>query len=334
MIFLSVKGYAQNASIEPVRIMFYNVENLFDTFDDTAKDDNDFLPKGVMRWNTGRYNRKISRVYQTIIAAGKWSPPEVVAFCEVENRKVLEDIIYGTYLSKFNYRLIHEESPDERGIDVCMIFRKDCLKVIEYAYWMPAGIKKEEFKSRKILYSKILIGTDTIHLIVNHWPSRRGGVLAGEDMRMQISTMVKEKADSIYRSNEDGSKIIILGDFNSTPDDQEMTSLITPSCSGNFLVNLSVKKAAEGFGTYRYSGTWEMIDQVIVSNKLLSTDEGLCTDAEQVTVFRPDFLLMKDPNYPGLTPYSTYRGYRYQGGFSDHLPVILNLKLRNQGPQD
>ena len=126
LILIIKQGYSQDVIIQPVRIMFYNVENLFDIYDDSLKDDNDFLPDGLMRWNLTRYNKKINSLYKTIVAAGEWNPPAVVAFCEVENRKVLEDLVYGTYLSKYNYGIIHEESPDQRGIDVCMIYRNDC----------------------------------------------------------------------------------------------------------------------------------------------------------------------------------------------------------------
>ena len=334
MLLSASTGYSQDVSFKPLRLMFYNVENLFDIYNDTTKADDDFLPKGLMRWNDTRYDRKINALYKTIVAAGEWSPPEVVAFCEVENRNILEDLVYGTYIAKFNYSIIHEESPDQRGIDVCLVYRKDCLRIPGYVYWIPSGIKTEEFTSRSVLYAKLVFEEDTIHLIVNHWPSRRGGVLAGEDMRMKISSMVREKVDSINRLTAGGAKIVILGDFNSTPDDQEIKSLVAPVKSANFLVNLSEKQAASGIGTYRYMGIWEMIDQVIVSKKLLSCNTGLYTLPDQAIVFRPDFLLAKDPKYPGFTPYSTYRGYRYQGGFSDHLPVLLNLKVRGQVPQE
>lgn len=328
------RANSQDVISKPVRLMFYNVENLFDIYDDTTKADDDFLPKGVMRWNDTRYDKKIKGLYKTIVAAGEWSPPEVVAFCEVENRKVLEDLVYCSYLSKYNYGIIHEDSPDQRGIDVCIVYRKDCISILEYTYWIPPENNEEKFTSRSILYTKLLHGSDTIHLVVNHWPSRRGGVLVGENLRMKISSMVREKVDSINGETEGGAKIIIMGDFNSTPDDQEMESLIAPSKSGSFLTNLSVKQAEDGLGTYRYMGTWEMFDQVIVSEKVLSCDAGLYTDLDMTTVFRPDFLLEKDPKYPGFTPLSTYRGYHYQGGFSDHLPILLNLKERSQVRQE
>jgi endonuclease/exonuclease/phosphatase family metal-dependent hydrolase len=328
IILLSVKGYSQESGSQPVRVMFYNVENLFDTFNDTLKDDDDFLPGGLMRWNLTRYNKKINSVYKTIIAAGEWNPPDVIGLCEVENRKVLEDIVYGTYLSKYSYGIIHKESPDLRGIDVCMIYRKDHAAVIDFRYWIPSGISRKKFNTRSVLYTKLLIRSDTVHFFANHWPSRRGGVLASEDLRVKIAELVREKADSIMNSVNGGAKIIILGDFNSTPDDQEIKLLTAPFQSGFSLVNLSESKAGRGEGTYRYTGTWEMIDQVIVSKSLLSSPAGLYTGEENLAIFKPDFLLKKDPKYPGFSPNSTYLGYRYQGGFSDHLPVLLDLKFR------
>ncbi len=111
-------SYSQDVISQSEKIMFYNVENFFDTYNDSLTDDNDFLPDGLMRWNLTRYNKKINSLFKTIIAAGEWDPPALIGFCEIENRKVLEDLIFSTYLSKLNYSFIHEESPDRRGIDV------------------------------------------------------------------------------------------------------------------------------------------------------------------------------------------------------------------------
>lgn len=319
-----ISGNSQVVTSPSVRFMFYNVENFFDTCDNPLTDDNEFLPDGLMRWNSDRYNKKINSLYKTILAAGAWEPPDVVAFCEIENRKVLEDLIYGTNLSKFSYRIIHEESPDRRGIDVCLIFRKKSISSIYYAYLIPPG---KDFNSRSVLYAKLLIDTDTVHLFVNHWPSRRGGVLAGENFRLQIASMVRGKADSIFERNH-SAKIIIAGDFNSSPDDQAIQSLLGSDDSLKYLINLSADLSLKGPGTYRYMGTWEMIDQVIVSNGLVSGSTGVFTGKDQLTIFNPGFLQIKDPKYPGLCPFATYRGYKYQGGFSDHLPVLLDLKIR------
>jgi len=320
-------GSSQTEESNSVRLMFYNVENLFDIFDDTLKNDNDFLPSGVLRWNQTRYNSKINSLYKTIVMAGEWTPPEIVAMCEVENRNVLEDLIYGTYLSKYKYRIVHEESPDQRGIDVCLIYRSDMLNLIFAEYWMPVGFSEENFTTRKVLYTKFALEHDTVHVIVNHWPSRRGGVLAGESMRLNIAKMVREKTDSIILSCQSVSKVIIMGDFNSTPDDKEIKILTSEPLPSGRMINISEKHAGEGNGTYRYQGIWEMIDQVLVSESLLSSTAGFYTETASFSILKADFLLMKDPKYPGYTPYSTYRGYRYQGGISDHLPVLLKLSV-------
>jgi hypothetical protein len=332
LLILTNRGCSQDPELKPVRLMFYNVENLFDTKDDSLKADNDFLPGGVMKWNYTRYHRKINSLYKTIVAAGSWYPPDIVAFCEVENRKILEDLVYGTYLAKYDYRIIHEDSPDQRGIDVCLIYRADDLKLIDFKYWIPASIRREDFITRSVLSVRFAVRDDTLHLIVNHWPSRRGGVLAGEELRSKISDMVREKADSINRGSSSVAKIIIAGDFNCTPDDLEIRTLVDTRNSNLCLTDLSLSPAEEGSGTYRYMGAWEMIDQVIVSGSLLTSKNGLFTSQKMLKIFKPDFLLKKDPKYPGYSPFSTYHGYRYQGGFSDHLPVLLDLGFRHQDP--
>jgi hypothetical protein len=319
---------SQVSSVKPVRIMFYNVENLFDVYDDSLTEDNDFLPEGLMRWNTSRYEKKIASLYKAISAAGEWEPPAVAAFCEIENRNILEDLIFGTYLSKYNWGIVHEDSPDPRGIDVCLIYRKELAEVIDYKYFIPPERGKGDFKSRSILYTKFAINNDTLHLFVNHWPSRRGGVLAREESRLEIADMVRNKADSISNTGKNKARILIVGDFNSTPDDIEIRRLLSGEKEGTNLLNLSEEMSLAGEGSYRYQGTWEMIDQVIASVNLVNCMEGLFTRPDMVKVFKPDFLLMKDPKYPGLVPFSTYRGYRYQGGFSDHLPVLVDLGVK------
>lgn len=303
-----------------LRIMFLNAENAFDIYDDPETLDDDFTPSGTRRWTMTRYHRKIDELYKTIASAGEWSSPEIVALCEIENRKVLLDLISGTFLSRFEYGIVHENSPDTRGIDVCLIYRKDKLRLLGYEYWSPPD-DKEKFTSRNILHASFTCLNDTFHIIVNHWPSRRGGVLFAEELRMRISSVVRSGIDSIFKENP-FSKILVTGDFNSNPGDNEIISL-----EGKDLINLSENVSSTAPGTYRYSGVWETIDQVIVSPGFLNCSKGLYTKMNSVTVFNPDFLLIKDPVYPGSMPYATYRGFRYQGGVSDHLPVLTDLFL-------
>lgn len=327
----AINAYPQEGQQPACRIMLYNVENLFDIHDDPLRDDEEFLPGGLRRWNFSRYKKKITSLYQVIVAAGEWDPPALVALCEVENRSVLEDLLNTTYLSKYDYGIIHEESPDRRGIDVCLIYRREIAIITEYQYWAPVLQADEEFRSRKTLYARCLIQKDTVHLIINHWPSRRGGVLAGEDMRLRLGTLIREKVDSIFISEHGRSKIIVTGDFNCAPEDQAMVKLLNQPAAGGMntaLINLTAIQTGRGTGTYRYMGSWEMPDQMIVSDYLISCREGLCTDRSMVKIFKPDFLLYYNNVYPGKSPKPTYYGYRYLGGFSDHLPVLLDLGIR------
>lgn len=321
--FSSADASVKNDSLR-IRIMFYNTENLFDACDDPLTDDNEFLPSGLRRWNISRYRRKINSLYKTIIAAGEWDPPAIVAMCEVENRRVLEDLVEETNLSYFDYGIVHEDSPDPRGIDVCLIYRKELVRIAGYRYYKPET--DGEFHSRTILYTKCIIRDDTFHILVNHWPSRRGGILAGDELRDRISSKAGEIADSICASSSANQKIIITGDFNCNPDDKAVKSLTTDAKGAErVFVNVSKCDRSKAPGTYRYQGTWELIDQFIVSEGLLKSTDGLFTRYDAFRIFDEDFLLVRDPKYPGSMPFSTYRGYRYQGGFSDHLPVLLDL---------
>lgn len=328
-LFLTFTYSQEGTGSLPVSIMFYNVENMFDILDDPLTEDDEFLPEGLRRWNESRYNKKLNSVYKAIIAAGEWNPPAVVGFCEIENRKVLEDLVYGTGLSNFNYGIIHGESPDPRGIDVCMIFRKDIVRVIEYKLWIPHSVNKNDFHSRNVLYVKCAILLDTVHFMINHWPSKRGGVLPGETLRKEIAMMVSNAADSLSTGIPGMSKIIVMGDFNCDPDDSVIKMLVNKSESeGAQLINMAENYKSTAPGTYRYMGAWEMLDQIFISEGLLNCDSGIYADSAGFRIFKPDFLLKKDPKYPGMTTFSTYRGYRYQGGFSDHLPVLLDLGVR------
>ncbi len=320
--------FSQDKSYGRISVMFYNVENLFDIYDDSLKDDNDFLPGGVMRWNYSRYIKKIHSLYKVIASAGEWNIPEIIAMCEIENREVVQDLLYKTSLSKYDYGIVHEDSPDRRGIDVCMIYRKDAVKLLNYRYLIPSGTGVENFHSRSVLYAKLRVYSDTLHLLVNHWPSRRGGRLAGEEMRKSIAMMVGEVCDSVAGVNNEKCKIVICGDFNSTPDDTEIQTMLYSAGSGTLLENISLNSAKRGEGSYRYKGTWEMIDQIIVSKTLLNDESGLCTSMDHFRIFKPDFLLENDLVYPGLSPFSTYKGYRYHGGYSDHLPVLADLFMK------
>ena len=323
--------YSQPAAGNPARFMFYNVENFFDTRDDPEKDDDEFLPSGERRWSFARYTRKKNSICKVIVAAGEWDPPALVGLCEIENRSVLDDLLATSYLEKYGYSVIHEESGDPRGIDVALLYRQDVITPILSRYLIPEGYSPGTFLTRAVLYAKLLINDDTLHLFINHWPSRRGGTLSGQPLRIELAGMIRHYCDSISAANSNRVKILIAGDFNSTPLDREIMLL----CGGQEgrggvagITNLSSVCSAEDKGTYRYMGLWETIDQILVSDDLIESDTGLYVKNNGFKIFSEDFLMKKDPKYPGVTPLSTFYGYRYQGGFSDHLPVIIDLYCR------
>jgi len=305
-------------------VMFYNVENLFDTADDTTKDDDEFLPEGSRRWTEKRYWQKINALSRVIAAAGEWELPALIGLCEVENEEVLKDLAYGSILSAGGYGIVHRESPDSRGIDPALLYRRDLIQIADCRSWVPVVKEGEVFNSRNLLYVKAVFNDDTLHLILCHWPSRRGGVMAAETIREKIANLVRVKEDSIQSASGDTASVIIMGDFNAAPDDTVM-SIIT---SGGLLINTAKTLSDTGKGSYRYQGKWEMIDQIFVSESMTGAEGAFYADPLTFRVFDASFLLADDPDYPGKKPFPTYGGYRWAGGYSDHLPVIITVKFR------
>jgi exonuclease III len=312
------------------RIMFYNVENLFDIYDDSLKQDDDFLPEGSKHWNYRRFTDKLNKLYKVIIAVGGWEPPEIIGLCEIENNYILKKLINDTPLSKHEYGIVHRDSPDIRGIDVALLFRKDKISLLQEDFLEIIFPRDSLKKTRDILYFKgLALRKDTLHIFVNHWPSRHGGQLETEAYRVYVSSVLKEKVDSLFNTNEK-SKIIITGDFNDEPENKSIAETLSAksyvdSVKSDRLYNLSYNlQDNKKSGTCKYKFNWQMYDQFIVSGALITTPElkASLTDSH---IFKADFLFEDDDIYSGIRPYRTYRGYNYTGGFSDHLPVYLDL---------
>ncbi|MDX2444719.1 MAG: endonuclease [Bacteroidales bacterium] len=317
-----------------VDMVFYNVENLFDTWDDTLKADEEFLPWGDKHWSIKRYNDKINKLYKTIVAAGGWDSPVLIGLCEVENKKVLNDLIYDTPLSKLEYRFEHFESPDRRGIDVALLYDQQIFKPV-FAEPISVDFPNDTmYVTRDILYVKGIFyhSKDTIHLFVNHWPSRRGGQLESEPRRIQAARVLRAKVDSIILLSPNQG-IVIMGDFNDQPENKSLLKVLnarlnyeeTDSCSLYNLHGISENEA----GSYKYRGIWDKFDQIIVSGNMLGTQSKTKVDLPTFVIFNLEFLLIEDEKYLGNKPFATYAGFKYLGGFSDHLPVKVSLLLSN-----
>jgi hypothetical protein len=314
------------------KIMFYNVENLFDTEDDSLKNDDEFLPEGVRYWSDKRFFNKLTHVSQVIMAASKGSLPSVIGLAEIENSKVLDLLLYKTPLGNLGYKYVHKESPDMRGIDVAFLYRKDCFTPISYQAIPVINPEDSTFKTRDILYVKGILSNDTIHFFVNHWPSKYGGTLETKSLRALAANTLRTYTDSILTLNSQ-SKIIIMGDFNDSPVDESIKDVLEAKKAEQEieemnLYNLGFQTFEKGIGSNKYQEKWELIDQFIVSGSLL-TGKGLITNPNLFTVFKAPFLVEKDENHLGEKTNRTYIGFKYHGGFSDHLPILLDLQLQS-----
>lgn len=314
-----------------LRVMFYNVENLFDTYNDKFTNDDEFTPTGRMNWSMERYEKKLTSIFKVISGAGAWRPPEIIGLCEVENKKVLVDLITQTPLNKYPYQIVHHESPDLRGIDVAFLYRTDKLKLLKNE---PIGIdfpkKYKNLKTRNILMASFLAGADTLYVFANHWPSRRSGELESEFFRIFVAQTLKTEINALLHSNP-RAKIIILGDFNDEPQDKSLKEglealPVSQHSVNNKLYNLSYYYLnPRKIGTHKFRAKWEIFDQVIVSGNLLNASKGLFTRKENAAIYAPDFLLNPDERNLGYRLFQTYSGMRYQGGYSDHLPVYIDI---------
>lgn len=341
-VILFITGTAVCASGQPVfmtepqteisgnkrfRIMFYNVENLFDTADDSLTDDNAFTPAGDLHWTRNRYYTKLNNISKVIIALGGWNPPDVIGLCEIENRQVLSDLVRNTPLLKFNYGIVHINSPDRRGIDVALLYNPKTVRMLDYTQHAVAA---KGLKTRDILLVKSLLGGDTCYFAVNHWPSRSSGQLESEKHRFVAASLLRRLTDSLM-TRSPNAKIVAMGDFNDDPTDESIVNYLGAhvpghSLSGTQLYNLTrIPGEGPAGGTLKYQGMWNTFDQIMVSGTLLLAKTGLKTVPDSFTIFRFGFLLEPDETYNGSKPFRTYIGFRYHGGFSDHLPVYIDL---------
>lgn len=316
-----------------LRIMFYNCENFFDTQNDPNKNDESFLPEGDHHWTPDKYWEKAKQIAKVITAVGGWDPPGIVGFCEVENAKVLEDLTKHTPLSELHYNFIHFESGDFRGIDVAMLYRKEDFVPL---FSRPLRINFKEGKpSRDILYVKgVTSKKDTLHVFVNHWPSKFGGEMESEPKRLFVGNFLKQVTDSIFTTNA-LANIIIMGDLNDGPENNSVAEALNAKIKYEYLLNSELYNLSyylhykKGMGSHKFQGEWSIIDNLIVSGALLGKKNSIYTTPDDAHIFNAPFLMEKDEREFGFKPYRTYLGMTYIGGFSDHLPTYLDLHRRN-----
>ena len=334
LVFINFTGIlsAQQDLVEN-SILFYNVENLFDTQDNLQTEDNGFTPDGDLHWTYKRMSSKLLNISKVILSASGWNPPDIVVFAEIENKIILERLIKDTPLKSVPYKIIHKESPDRRGIDVGLVYNPEHFFPIEYDYY-PLVVNNNQLSSREILYvSGIINETDTLHIFGNHWPSRYSGLLETKTLRKAAASLLRSKVDDLNRKHQT-PKIVILGDFNDNPEDESMVETLLAKkveqpIIEDQLYNLFFDLNRTDKGTLKYQSQWFIFDQIIVSGSLLSADSGIFTKPENAMIISFPFLFEHDKKFGGQKPFRTYYGFSYNGGFSDHLPVLLKLNSTN-----
>ncbi len=332
-LLFSLYSFSQK-NTDKISILFYNVENLFDTKNNPQTEDDEYTPDGDRHWTSKRLNKKLLNISKVILSASGWDAPAIIALCEIENRNVLEKLLTNTPLKSHPYKIIHKESPDHRGIDVAFLYSPKQFYPIEYNFYPLKDKNGSVIKTREILYVLgVLNETDTLHFFVDHWPSRYGGLLETKELRNSAATLLRQKADDLFEIYN-SPKIVILGDFNDQPTDESLKNYlkakpINQEIANSDLFNLSYNWGNQSTGTLKYHSQWSVFDQIIVSGALLNASSGFVAKPENATILNYPFLFEKDEKYGGLKPKRTYYGYSYLGGFSDHIPVLLQLEKEN-----
>lgn len=323
---------------KPHKIMFYNMENFFDTINDPETNDEEFLPDGAKRWNSVKYNKKLHNMERVLfdIAAMDRNYPIVIGVSEIENRSVLEDIVSTPKLRPANYSICHYDSPDLRGVDVAFLYRPDVFK-LEGSENVPIRIESlPDFRTRGIVTMWGTIDGEPFLFMVSHWPSRLGGQQASAFKRNAVARQMRAIADSVLKVNP-ATKIVAMGDFNDDPTDESVEVYLGAKTSlkklqpGDFYTPFADMLKA-GLGTLAYRDTWNLFDNIVLTENLACGTTGklrIVKDPNKKTkyygnIFKPSYLIQKEGQFKGY-PLRSFVGNNFQGGFSDHLPVFIYI---------
>lgn len=311
------------------RVMEYNVENLFDCRHDSLKQDTEFLPGSVRNWTYARFQDKLNKIGKVILAVGKEQVPDLVGLCEVENDYSLKSLTGYSPLREAGYKYVMTSSPDERGIDVALLYQPASFRLLTSQQIRIPSDSLGMRPTRDILYASGRVASgDTLDVFVCHLPSRVGGVQKTDAYRLWVARRVRQAADSVIAKRQ-SPRLIIMGDFNDYPDGKSLQEGLRVSALSDepdvcAWYNLMENQPE---GTYRYKGEWGVLDQMVVNGGLLQPDVRTRTSKEKAAILRFPFLLEEDNVYGGEMPFRTYKGRRYHGGYSDHLPVLLELTV-------
>ena len=336
-LFVFFSGYSQKKDFRPVVIGFYNLENFYDTIDNPVVNDEEFLPSGPRNYNTAIYRDKVNRLATVISQIGsEISPdgPAILGVAEIENDTVLNDLVHHDLLKKRNYKIVHYDSKDIRGVDVGLLYNPKYFSVLEsdkLFVQLPGG-SKDAYFTRDILWVKGKLDGEVIHVYVNHWPSRSGGEERSEPAREAAAKVCKNHIDSIAKT-EPNAKIVIMGDLNDDPINASVASVLEAKGKQSEvmkggLFNPWTELYRKGYGTLAYQDAWGLFDQIIISYPFLSKEQSGLFFYQQ-HIFRRDYMVENKGRYKGY-PMRTWDGNSYRAGYSDHFPTYIILLKKIQ----
>ena len=300
---------------DSLRVMFWNLENFFDYKDDSlSTSDREFSARGDRRWTRKRFQTKCNSIAKGILWAGSQEGglPDAIGLAEVENAFALRRLLQNTALRKLDYQIVHFDSPDPRGIDVALLYRRSRLQLVDVKPCHLFGPDSALMTTRDILLARFQRADGgEVALLVNHHPSKYGGLLESEPRRRVAVERLRFLADSIQALGV--QEIVAMGDFNDTPANP-VYKILEPT-----LHNLAAPLHQKGEGTIKYDGGWELIDLFFVSESLRES---------AMKILQIPFLMTKDSGHAGTKPLRTYSGPRYQGGVSDHCPIWLEYQIK------
>ena len=335
LIFLSSLSHAQNKD-DTLFIAFWNLENLFDTIDDTEKNDEQFLPDGDKEWTDDRLDIKLNHLAKVIRSMNNSNGPDLLGVCEVEHQSMI-DSLTARYLNDINYKIAYVESPDKRGIDNGLIYDSNVFELLSVKGDTVHLI--DNWPTRPIVNVKLIYkSVDTLSVYINHWPSRSGGKEKSEPKRIAAASTLQKSVDEDFGVNTN-AKIIVIGDFNDEPTNISVLETLnanTIKCdtikteyllnTKGELFNISYQAFEDGLGTYKYRDDWNMLDQIIISGDLI-TNPDFYYICNSFNIYKPYFMVTQSGKYKG-TAFPTYGGSRYLGGYSDHFPVTAKFLIR------
>jgi predicted extracellular nuclease len=330
MVFLiscgSPQDEAQSVSDRNIQstcnVVFYNVENLFHPENDPDTNDDWFTPESEINWDQKKYEHKLEQLAKAISWTGN-NLPVLVGLAEVENEQCVSDLAQSKILQSGAYDYVHYDSPDERGIDVALLFRPDLFKLRKSA---PIMVELPGDHTRDILHVIGDLDGERIHVFVCHWSSRGEGVEETEPRRIKAAQTLRKEVDRILKQSPTAS-VLIMGDLNDYPTDRSVQQTLGATCNdepGGVMVDLVCSEHKTGRGSYNFRGDWGFLDHFIVSSGMLDEDGIVAAEAKALWNRK---LLFDHPKF-GRSPDRTYGGRRYHGGYSDHLPIVLELQLR------